>query len=133
MSATTVKPKTVRHDMHKMHMMKLTHAMNAIDKATKEIKAGNKDRALIELAKAKKLVLACHKAMSDMGKGKIVNARCPIMGTKLNPSKIPPSLTRTYNGKKIGFCCASCPSAWDQLSAQQKQEKLDKFAQPHRK
>lgn len=125
-SAPTAKPKTMCHDMHKMHMKKLTHAIKAIDNAVKEVQAGNKDKALIELAEAKKLVLACHKAMSKVGKGKIVNTRCPIMGTKLDLSKVTKSLTRIYNGKKIGFCCAGCPSAWDKLSDQQKHKKMDK-------
>jgi len=125
MPATTSPSETESHNVHEMHMEKLNRAIEAIDKAVKEVKAGNKDKALVELAEARKLMLACQKAMSEMGEGKIVNDLCPIMGTKLDHSKVPASLTRTYNGKKIGFCCAGCPSAWDNLSDQQKQEKLD--------
>ncbi len=62
--------------------------------------------------------------MSKMCKGKTVNTMCPIMGTKLDPSKVTASLTRTYNGKKIGFCCAGCPIAWDKLSAEEKAKKI---------
>ena len=125
-AATTAPSKAGRHSMHKVHMKKLSKAMKAIDKAVKEVEAGNKEKALVELAEAKKLLLACHKAMSEMHKGKIVNAQCPIMGTKLDPSKVPANLTRTYDGKKVGFCCAGCPSAWDKLTGQQKKEKLGK-------
>lgn len=128
MAATTAPAQAKCHSMREMHMKKLTQAIEAIDKAVKEVEAGNKDKALVELAEAKKLVLACHKAMSEMGKGKIVNALCPIMGTKLDPGKVTASLTRVYNGKKIGFCCAGCPSTWDKLNNQQKQEKLDAAA-----
>ena len=126
MAATNAPSKTGGHNMHEMHMKKLSQAMKAIDKAVKQVEAGNKEKALVELAEAKKLVLACHKAMTEMHKGKIVNAQCPIMGTKLDPKKVTASLTRTYNGKKIGFCCAGCTSAWDKLTDQQKKEKLGK-------
>jgi len=126
MEGTAAPASAKHHSMKKMHMKKLGEALKAIDKAVKALEAGNKEKALVELAEAQKLVLACHKAMSEMCKGKIVNARCPIMGTKLDPSKVTASLTRTYNGKKIGFCCAGCPGAWDKLNNQQKLEKLDK-------
>ena len=40
--------KTGGHSMHKMHMKKLSMAMKAIDKAVKEVEAGNKEKALVE-------------------------------------------------------------------------------------
>ncbi len=126
MAATTVPSEAGRHSMQEMCMKKLGGVIKAIDKAVKAVEAGDKDTALAELAEAKKLVLACQKAKSEMCKGKIVNARCPMMGTKLDPSKVTASLTKTHKGKKVGFCCAGCPSAWDKLTDQQKQEKLDK-------
>lgn len=55
---------------------------------------------------------------------KVVNARCPIMGSKLDPANVPASLTRTFNGQKVGFCCGGCPPKWDKLSDEQKAEKL---------
>ncbi len=113
---------------HEKHVKRLTQAMNAIDKAAKEVEAGNKEKALVELAKAKKLIHATRKNILEMGKGKIVNATCPIMGSKLDPNKVPSKLTRMYKGKKIGFCCAGCPSAWDKLNDHQKQQKLSKAA-----
>ncbi len=124
--ATNAATPAKHHSTHEMRVKQLDEALKAIDKAAKAVEAGNKDAALAELAEAKKLMLACHKAMSEMCMGKIVNVRCPIMGTKLDPSKVPAKLTKVYNGKKIGFCCAGCPSAWDKLNDQQKQEKLDK-------
>ena len=126
MAATTAPSETGRHSMQEMCMKRLGGVIKAIDKAVKAVEAGDKDTALAELAEAKKLVLACQKAKSEMCKGKIVNARCPMMGTKLDPSKVTASLTRTHKGKKVGFCCGGCPIAWDKLSDQQKQEKLDK-------
>ena len=136
MAATSASVPAGEHSMHKMHVKKLGEALKAIDKAVEAVKAGNRDKALAELDKAKQLVAACNKAMLKMckGKGKIVNVLCPIMGTKLDPSKVPAKLTRIYEGKKIGFCCAGCPGAWDKLSDQQKREKLGKVvAQDHSK
>jgi len=49
-----------------------------------------------------------------------------MMGTKIDPAKVPESLTRTYNGKKVAFCCAGCPVAWDKLSDADKTAKLAK-------
>ncbi|MGC9455837.1 MAG: hypothetical protein ACP5HU_13400 [Phycisphaerae bacterium] len=55
----------------------------------------------------------------------VVNDRCPIMGTPIDPQDVPEELTREYQGRKIGFCCGGCPRAWDRLSDEQKQDKLD--------
>lgn len=60
-----------------------------------------------------------------MGRRKIINTRCPIMGTKLDPDKVPQDLTREWNGQKIGFCCAGCPQKWDKLSDEERQKKLE--------
>jgi len=53
-----------------------------------------------------------------------VNTRCPIMGTELDLSKVPESLTRVYKGQKVAFCCAGCPTDWDKLSDAEKDTKL---------
>jgi len=55
---------------------------------------------------------------------KVVNGVCPIMGTRIDPAKVPDSLTRLYKGQKVGFCCAACPPAWDSLSDSEKDAKL---------
>ena len=52
------------------------------------------------------------------------NTNCPIMGTAINPAKVPASLIREYKGQKVAFCCASCPPAWDALTDEQKDAKL---------
>lgn len=67
----------------------------------------------------------CGKMMAQADDGKVVNARCPIMGNKLDRDNVPESLTREWNGKKVGFCCAACPPKWDKLSDEEKQKKLD--------
>lgn len=49
-----------------------------------------------------------------------VNANCPIMG---NP--VDPAVTVQWNDQTVGFCCADCIPAWNKLSDQEKQAKLD--------
>jgi hypothetical protein len=53
----------------------------------------------------------------------VANAKCPIMGGKVDPNASE-SLTRIYKGQKIGFCCGGCPAAWDKLTDVQKDAKL---------
>lgn len=52
------------------------------------------------------------------------NTRCPIMGSKIDPDNVPDRLTRTFDGRKVAFCCGGCPAAWDKLSDEQKAAKL---------
>jgi hypothetical protein len=54
----------------------------------------------------------------------IVNHRCPIMGSPLDRGKVREGLTRRFRGRKVGFCCAGCPKAWDKLSEQEKESRL---------
>ncbi len=63
-------------------------------------------------------------APSTAPAAKVVNTKCPIMGGKVNPAKVPDVLIREYKGQKIGFCCGGCPPAWDKLSDQDKDAKL---------
>ena len=55
---------------------------------------------------------------------KFANAKCPIMGSKINPDNVTANLVREYKGKKIAFCCDGCPQQWDKLSDEQKEAKL---------
>ena len=121
-------------DSRKLCVKTLEEVIRAIDAAKKAIDAGDKAKALEQLAKARKLVATSHKAMlaathkAASATGAIANTRCPIMGSKLDPSKVPANLTRVYEGKKIGFCCGGCPAKWDKLSETQRKEKLMKAA-----
>ena len=128
MAATSAPASAGRHGMCRMHAKKLGEALKAIDSATKAVEANDKKKALAELKTAKTLVSAAHKAMSQMGKGKILNVRCPIMGGKLDPSNLPATLTRPFKGGKVGFCCGGCPGVWDKLSDEDKEQKLRKSA-----
>jgi len=55
---------------------------------------------------------------------KVVNTKCPIMGGKVDPDKVPDKLTRVFKGRKVGFCCGGCPKKWDALSDEEKETKL---------
>ena len=62
---------------------------------------------------------------------KFVNSSCPIMTTsKIDPAKVPDTLTRDFQGQKVAFCCADCPAAWDKLSDIDKAAKLAKAKIP---
>jgi Cu(I)/Ag(I) efflux system membrane fusion protein len=56
--------------------------------------------------------------------GPIVNARCPIMDSPIDPTNITAELVRVWDDKRIGFCCAGCPEMWDKLSDAEKRTKL---------
>jgi hypothetical protein len=55
-----------------------------------------------------------------------INTACPIMGTPIDPDKVPSHLSREFRGQKVAFCCPGCPAQWDKLSDSQKQAKLIK-------
>jgi hypothetical protein len=56
--------------------------------------------------------------------GDFANVRCPIMGSTIKPKAVTADLTREFEGKKIAFCCAGCPEAWDKLDDAAKTTKL---------
>jgi hypothetical protein len=49
----------------------------------------------------------------------LVNAKCPIMGFDVDEE-----VTVEWNGKTVGFCCAECIPKWNELSEEEKGEKL---------
>ncbi|MBW8001366.1 MAG: hypothetical protein FVQ80_05020 [Planctomycetes bacterium] len=123
------------HKLHKQHVPDLT---KAIDEAIEAIKADNKELALQKLGQAKKTVAQVKKTVGRYVKKhakpepKFVNNKCPFMGAPINPDKVTANLTRDYKGKKVAFCCAGCPTKWDKLSDEQKEEKLAKVGAGHK-
>jgi hypothetical protein len=67
-----------------------------------------------------------------MADAPVCNMRCPIMGTKIDPTKVPENLTREYKNKKVGFCCAGCLEAWDKLTDEEKDAKLKAAKEPEK-
>jgi hypothetical protein len=62
---------------------------------------------------------------AEVNAGEYVNAKCPIMGSKINTENVNSALTREFNGQKVAFCCAGCPETWDTLSEEEKKQKLE--------
>lgn len=60
-------------------------------------------------------------AAAPAAAAQLVNARCPIMGSKVSKS----GKTREFQGNTVGFCCPMCLPAWDKLTDAEKQAKLD--------
>ena len=54
----------------------------------------------------------------------VVNVRCPIMGSPIDPFDVADDLVRVWSGRRVGFCCAGCPEMWDELDEAQKESKL---------
>ena len=49
----------------------------------------------------------------------MVNQTCPLMGGDVDPA-----ITTEWNGKTVGFCCAKCIPEWNEMTEEQKAEKL---------
>jgi hypothetical protein len=77
-------------------------------------------------ARMQKKLMERKETKCPMCKPGVCNKTCPMTGKPLDPDNVPESLTRRFKDKKVGFCCPACPPAWDKLSDEQKQEKLDK-------
>lgn len=54
----------------------------------------------------------------------VVNAKCPIMGGDISAPDLTAELVKDWNGQKVGFCCPPCLEEWDELSDEQKAERL---------
>ena len=125
------KCKTCCMNTCKERMAKMDEAAKALDAARKAIDGGDAKAASADIGRASALlkemqdsVKACAKAATTAAADGVVNAKCPITGTAIDPAKVPSELTRIYKGRKVGFCCASCPPAWDKLSDADKDAKL---------
>lgn len=100
-------------------------AISSIGEAVKAIKSGDRQTELAELNKALDKLITVYKALGMYTKPQFANSlHCPIMGSPIDISMVDESLTRDYMGRKIAFCCAGCPSAWDKLTEAQKQVKV---------
>ncbi len=100
-------------------------AILSIGEAVKAIQSGDRQTELAELSKALDKLITVYRAFGTHVKPQFANSlRCPIMGSPIEINMVDESLTRDYNGRKVAFCCAGCPSAWDQLSDPQKLAKV---------
>lgn len=57
--------------------------------------------------------------------GEPINTMCPIGGHEFTKAGHSKDLTRSYNGKTIGFCCSGCTDAFDGMTAEEKTKVLN--------
>ena len=123
------------------HAHRTMRARKQVNAALAALEKGDRDAAAKALKKAQALLAppAGTPAKDAMAAGKpvkatpapaapadgaVANARCPIMGGKLDRANVPGRLTVTFRGRKVGFCCGGCPAQWAQLSEAEKAKKL---------
>jgi len=104
----------------------LSAALKAIDAASQAVETGDKKTTLAKLVEARKFVVASREAIEKRLTPTFINVKCPMMGTPIDPAKVPAKLTRLYKGKSVAFCCPGCPQAWDKLPDGEKPAKLVK-------
>jgi hypothetical protein len=112
--------------LEQLNAKQLPSLVQALENARKAVDMGHKEHALMELKKVEDLVAVVQRTLAQHVKPAFANTVCPIMGSKIDTSKLPASLIREFNGQKVGFCCAGCPAQWDKLTDAQKQARLAK-------
>lgn len=60
----------------------------------------------------------------DIDVSEIINTRCPITGNDIDPGELTSNCVRTHEGQLIGFCCPDCVLEWDELSQDEKNDRL---------
>ncbi len=53
-----------------------------------------------------------------------VNVKCPLMGSEIDEEKLTEELLVEHKGHTVGICCDKCLGPWDELSDEEKDEKL---------
>ena len=99
-------------------------AREAVDSASKALASNDVAAAKDALGKAQAALAKASELLGAKPPSSIVNARCPIMGGKINRDNWPADLVREYKGQKVAFCCGACPPVWDKLSDAEKDVKL---------
>lgn len=67
------------------------------------------------------LTVGCsaHSGHDHVGSSSAVNTMCPIMGKEVDET-----LSTSWNGKTVRFCCAECLPKWNSLSDEDRSAKL---------
>jgi hypothetical protein len=117
-----------RQASHAKLAEKVSGALKNLSAAEAAIKAGEKQTALAELAKVRKVLEDLQARVKPSASKGVVNSVCPIMGGKFDPNKIKANLVVAYKDGKVGFCCAMCVPKWNKLSDTEKDKKLAALA-----
>jgi hypothetical protein len=100
-------------------------ALVSLGEALKAIQSGDRETELAKLISATQTLITVYDALGTQVRPQFANSlSCPIMGSPIDINMVDESLTRDYAGRKVAFCCAGCPSAWDKLSDPQKQARV---------
>ena len=100
-------------------------AIISLGEALKALQSGDRETEMAELVKGIDKLLIVYKALGTQMSPQFANSlSCPMMGSPIDINVLKESLTRDYKGRKVAFCCAGCPSAWDKLSDPQKQARV---------
>jgi hypothetical protein len=129
-TGSTVKDQTETVDLRYIYTHQLPSVMDSVNRAIEALKAKQQDLALQELQKVRQNLIVLQKNLAQHIAPKFLNTKCPIMGTPIDPEKVPPALVRSYKEGKVAFCCAGCPVAWDRLSDHDKDAKLQAVSTP---
>jgi hypothetical protein len=105
-------------------LKKLGAIQEALARAVGHVEAGYTTDAVKELRQIQASLESFRQAIVKNTPSPFVNDRCPILGTAIDPTKVPANLTRLYGSRTVAFCCAGCPQKWDQLANSEKTAKL---------
>ncbi len=97
---------------------------NSIKSIIGQIESGNQQTALLELKRVQSTLENLRTALERQMRPAFANTNCPIMGTPIQATNVPPSLIRILDGQKVAFCCPGCPGTWDRLPPAEKAAKL---------
>jgi hypothetical protein len=111
-----------------IHAQQVPALQEAVGRAIQHLQEGHQQEALTEMQRVKASLETLRQALGKHVGPMFLNDRCPIMGAKIDPEKVPAELTRVYGQGKVAFCCAGCPAQWARLTAAEKAVKLKEIA-----
>jgi hypothetical protein len=123
-------PQPARENVPAIDVKRLSAIQEAVARAVGHLQAGHQQEALTELKLVQNSLESLRRAIERNTALSFVNDRCPIMGTLIDPTKVPAALTRMHEGRRVAFCCAGCPQAWDRLGTAEKAAKLANVMTP---
>lgn len=75
--------------------------------------------AMLAACNSNKSTTAASNETAIKASGAAMNANCPFSNNPANAS-----ITRSYKGQNVGFCCNGCSGKWDKMSDADRDAKL---------
>lgn len=126
--ATPAGPVKAAVSLQVIHAKQIPAVQEAVERALQHLEAGRQQQAIEELRQVQASLESLHEALGKHIGPQIVNDRCPIMGGKIDPERVPAALTRVHGRDKVAFCCGGCPDQWNRLSYAEKTARLKEVA-----